>query len=68
MRPVNQEIWERLTGMGILEATPRFLRLATPKQEGISMLGAMISEGRKWHDRYEHALTKAQVQEVDPFQ
>lgn len=67
MRPSNQEIWDRLTGMGILDATPRFPRLSAPKQEEISMMGAMIAEGKKWYDRYEYAVKKGTEAEANPF-
>lgn len=67
MRPSNQEIWDRLTGMGILDATPRFPRLSAPKQEQIAMMGAMISEGKKWYDRYKHAVQKDTEKETNPF-
>lgn len=67
MRPSNQEIWDRLTGMGILDATPRFPRLSAPKQEEISMMGAMIAEGKKWYDRYEYAVKKGTEAEANPL-
>ncbi len=67
MRPSSQEIWERLTVLGILEATPRFPRLSLPKEEEISMFAAMILEGEKWHDRYEHAVAKGAERDPNLF-
>lgn len=68
MRPSNQEVWDRLTGLGILDVMPRFPRLSHPKPEEVSMLAAMVSEGKKWHDRYEYAVKKGSDTEPDPFE